>query len=88
MRQAWGKVRRFYLSHFVPGYVEKQLKLRRGECRRCGACCTLLFRCPHLRGANECGTYQRRYLQCRLFPIDERDLAEVEGRCGFWFETK
>jgi len=88
-RQLWGKVRRYLLVHLAKAYVERQLVLRRGACRRCGSCCALGFRCLHLRGRNECGVYERRYLQCRLFPIDRRDLAEVPGRsCGFWFEDK
>ena len=86
LRQAWGKVRRFFLVHFAPGYVQRQLARRRGACQRCGVCCELWFRCPHLLGTNQCGVYERRYLQCRLFPIDERDLAETQGRCGFRFE--
>lgn len=84
--QAWGKVRRFLIVHFTPGHVHRMLSRRRGACRRCGACCELLFRCPHLRGANACSIYISRYLQCRLFPLDERDVAEVTSGCGFWFE--
>ena len=86
-RQAWGKLRRFWLVHFARAYVERQLVRRQGACERCGRCCELLFRCPHLRGTNDCRVYEGRCLQCRLFPIDERDLADVGGRCGFWFES-
>lgn len=86
-RQAWGKLRRFWLVRFAPAYVERQSARRQGACQRCGRCCELLFRCPHLRGTNECRVYERRYVQCRLFPIDERDLADVRGRCGFRFES-
>ena len=88
LREAWGKLRRLFLVHFAPGYVRRQVGRRRGACRRCGSCCRLLFRCPHLVGANVCRVYDRRYLQCRLFPIDARDLAEVGGGCGFWFEDE
>ena len=86
LAQAWGKVRRFLIVHFTPGHVHRMLSHRRGACRRCGACCELLFRCPHLRGANACSIYSSRYLQCRLFPLDDRDVAEVTSGCGFWFE--
>jgi len=82
------KLRRFYLSHVRPGYVEKMQKLRRGECKRCGRCCSIFIKCPHLKNGNECQIYDRRYKQCGLFPIDERDLRCAKGiECGFRFAT-
>jgi len=87
LAEGWGKVRRFYLCHFRKGYVERMRALRRGECRRCGECCTIMFRCPHLEGRNECTVYERRALQCRMFPIDERDLRGRFSSCGFYFVT-
>lgn len=83
----WGKVRRFYLSHLRPGYVRRQVEeKRRGECTRCGRCCRLGMACPWLSDGNVCVRYETRPLQCRHFPIDERDLADAPG-CGFWFEN-
>ena len=62
---------------------------RRGECNRCGAGCEILFKCPFLRrhadGTTSCGIYSDRPNQCRLFPIDWRDLEEVRGRCSYHF---
>lgn len=85
LREGWGKVRRYYLSHYRKSYVERMLKLRRGACRRCGACCSVMIRCPYLKGANECGIYERRFSQCRLFPIDRRDLRGRFSSCGYYF---
>ena len=85
IRRAWGVVRRFWLVHFRPGYVRSQLEKRRGECARCGDCCLIVCRCPFLKGVNECTIYDKRSLQCRKFPIDERDLRDVPT-CAFRFE--
>ena len=38
-----GKFRRFYLFHFRKGVVQRQLALRKGECRQCGQL-AILFR--------------------------------------------
>ena len=78
----WGKVRRFYLVRWHKDYVREKLALRRGECRRCAGCCSIAFRCPHLKG-NVCMIYEKRYRQCAAFPIDERDLKY--RNCGFYF---
>ena len=88
-RQAQGKLRRFMSANFRKEEVVAQLALRRGECNRCGACCEILFKCPFLKkhrdGTTSCGIYEDRPSQCRLFPIDQRDLAEVRGTCSFYF---
>ena len=89
----WGKVRRLYLATFRPGYVRESRARREGECQRCGACCALGVRCPCLRRnghGTECAIHGVRPTNCRLFPIDERDLADrdllhPEAPCGFHF---
>ncbi|NQT20465.1 MAG: hypothetical protein HQ592_12220 [Planctomycetes bacterium] len=85
MKEGYGKIRRFYLGHFRKRYVQKVLELRRGECRRCGNCCTVMFRCPQLEGDAHCTLYHTRSLQCRLFPIDARDLRGRFSSCGYYF---
>ena len=85
MVEGWGKVRRYLLTHFRPGYVTRMKKHRRGECVRCGSCCAVMFRCPHLEAHNHCARYQRRYVQCDAFPIDARDLRYREETCGHYF---
>jgi len=84
----YGKARRYYLSHFRPGYVRRMRALRRGECRRCGQCCSLFFRCPFLQEGNQCTIYERRFQQCRDFPIDERDISGPHIACGFRFDGR
>ena len=88
-RQAQGKLRRFVSINFRKEEVVAQLALRRGECNRCGACCEILFKCPFLKkhrdGTTSCGIYEDRPNQCRLFPIEKRDLEEVRGTCSFYF---
>jgi hypothetical protein len=91
-RQAQGKLRRFVSANFRKQEVVAQLALRRGECNRCGACCEILFKCPFLKkhddGTSTCGIYDDRPNQCRLFPIEQRDLQEVRGSCSFYFIEK
>lgn len=88
-RQAQGKLRRFVNAHFRAQETRASLASRRGECNRCGACCEILFKCPFLRrhenGTTSCGIYEDRPMQCRLFPIDRRDLEEVRGTCSYYF---
>jgi len=83
--EGWGKLRRFYLVRFRRNYVKKMHALRRGQCLRCGACCSITIRCPHLKDHNRCTIYERRYEQCRLFPIDPRDLRGRLSACGYRF---
>jgi hypothetical protein len=88
-RQVQGKLRRFVNVNFRKNEVIEKLALRQGECNRCGACCEILFKCPFLKkhgdGTSSCGIYEDRPNQCRLFPIDQRDLREVKGTCSFYF---
>ena len=88
-RQAHGKLRRFVNINFRKQEVVEKLALRRGDCNRCGACCEILFKCPFLKkhqdGTSTCGIYEDRPNQCRLFPIDHRDLREVRGTCSYYF---
>ena len=93
MRLMWGKVRRFGLGLFRRGYVRRSAARREGECQRCGACCRLGYRCQFLRekgGGTECRVHWLRPRNCRLFPIDERDLADRDAiapdvPCGYRF---
>lgn len=84
-----GKVRRLYLMLFRPEYVRQQRALRFGQCKGCGDCCRLVYRCVFLRRGNRCLIYGGpRPGSCRAFPIDWRDLADVRGACGFRFATE
>ncbi|MBA2338995.1 MAG: YkgJ family cysteine cluster protein [Pyrinomonadaceae bacterium] len=91
-RQAQGKLRRFVRINFRREDVIEALSLRRGDCNRCGACCEILFKCPFLKKDDDntttCGIYEDRPSQCRLFPIERRDLEEVRGSCSYYFIEK
>jgi len=92
----WGKLRRICLTYLRLKLTRKLLEKRRGECQRCGACCKLMFRCPAFEeknGVAGCKIYKYRSRVCRLFPLDERDLAdrdlvEPTKKCRFWFEKE
>ena len=92
--QGSGKIRRWVLGNFRHRYIFSQIRKRKGECARCGACCRLLFHCPFLRvlpdGGTECSIHVKRPVNCRIFPIDEKDLRDrdtlaPEHPCGFKF---
>ena len=81
-----GLIRRMALNYLRKGYVERQLSLRRGKCNQCGKCCELAFRCPFLTKARRCFIYNIwRPNHCKNFPIDQRDLKEIAGECGYYF---
>ena len=82
----WCKFRRFMLVKMRPAYVRASIDRRKGECRRCGRCCSIGFRCPYLTENNHCERYERRYEQCAWFPIDRSDLRYLGNKCGFHFE--
>lgn len=85
-----GKIRRLYLVNFRKKYVQRQLEKREGACRQCGTCCNLLVTCPMLlkKGCLVYGICRPQ--TCKVFPIDQRDLKEVQfcnSTCGFHFEV-
>lgn len=87
--QVGGKVRRFLQANLEKKETAEQLARRQGDCNRCGACCKILFRCPFLGeeedGRYFCKVYDQRPSQCRLFPISQRDLRELNGQCSYTF---
>ncbi len=89
--QVLGKLRRLWLVWFRPQCVARKHRQRTGRCLRCGRCCSLAFTCPMFAGDGFCLTYGAvRPRVCAAFPIDERDLKEVErggGACGFAFQA-
>ena len=88
LTQLSNKVRRLILCTVDSDYITQQQKMRGGECVGCGKCCKLVFRCPFLGGTEEnprCEVYDDRPKPCQVFPIDERDLADVNFQCGYFF---
>lgn len=87
MLQLRGKVRRFVQSN-TGADTDAMLARREGECNRCGACCKILFRCPFLatdaEGQYTCRIYKYRFDQCRMYPLQARDMLEVE-ECSYSF---
>lgn len=90
-RMVLNKIRRSYLCYFDPDYVKEKEALRVGECFGCGKCCTLVFKCVFLTGSEEqarCQIYDvGRPKPCGAFPIDPKDLADVNFLCGYSFIT-
>jgi len=90
-----GKFRRFWLAHTRQGrqYIRRMEERRAGECARCGACCRLVHRCIFLKmdnGLAVCTIHKYRPANCRVFPVDLRDLADrnliaPDIPCGYYF---
>ena len=88
--QGIGKIQRYTKAKIRKRYVRRQLEERKGSCLRCGNCCKILFNCPFADFSNDlvhCKIYDVRFHVCRIFPIDERCLQDVNFECGFFFEN-
>lgn len=94
-RQGFGKIRRFLQARFRKHYIRHQEQVRKGECVRCGTCCKLLFNCPFLEelpgGASRCRIHQKRPMNCRIFPVNAKDIRDRNTKnphtpCGYHFE--
>ena len=90
--QLKGKTRRFVQSSLLRQDAAPLLAKRHGECNRCGACCRILFRCPFLgtdaEGQYTCRIYEKRFAQCRLFPLHAADLLELAEKCSYTFSAE
>ena len=93
----WGKLRRFYYHNCNTRYIRENHARRTGECARCGACCWLAHPCFNLaweeNGLTYCKIHKRRVKNCRIFPIDEKDIADrdlilPDVPCGYSFKPK
>lgn len=88
--QLRGKLRRYVQANLIEQDEQALLAKRQGDCNRCGACCKIVFRCPFLgtdeQGQYSCRIYEKRFAQCRLFPLHAKDLLEVP-ECSFTFAT-
>jgi hypothetical protein len=90
--QVRGKVRRFIQASVLKEDTDALLARRKGDCNRCGACCKILFQCPFLgtdaEGQYTCRIYDKRFAQCRLFPLHARDLRELGEECSYTFDAE
>lgn len=87
--QLKGKIRRWVKSRLLTTHHPKKISLRHGECNRCGACCKIIFKCPFYQekeGLGICAIYGRHFVQCRLFPLESKDLIGLEEKCGYGFK--
>lgn len=97
-KHSWGAVRRWLLPKVLPDKVLYRWKpYQRGGCNRCGLCCKIVFRCPFFHEdvqTTACTIYTSEKHSpdgCVVFPIDPRDLAEVQREvapapCPFYYE--
>ena len=90
VRLFMGKVRRQFMIFFMRKYIDRQLKIRQGECLQCAACCNFSYPCPLLKEINSCSIYNTcRPRVCSFFPINQADLNDVAACgyiCGYRFE--
>ena len=96
-KHSYGAARRWVLATLLPDNVLYRWKpYQRGGCNRCGLCCKLVFRCPFFlenENTTACMIYTTKHATppCLVFPIDPRDLEEVQREiapapCPFYFE--
>lgn len=83
------KIERHLDVYLFPSRVKKQLESRQGNCRQCGKCCKLVFKCPMLDERSDCRScriYSKRSKVCSLFPFHPDDLKDVGHDCGYSFK--
>ncbi len=88
--QAFGKARRWFKSYVYTRQTVQTLSARTGECNRCGACCKIIFQCPFYLeedGKGNCRIYGQHFSQCKLFPLEPKDLIGIDDQCGYKFDT-
>ena len=86
IRKLLNRVRFEALRLFFPSYIEHNIKVRNGECKKCGICCD---GCKFLNNDNSCKVYLDRIAYnplCRPFPIDSLDKKTVNKNCGYTFK--
>ena len=82
-----GQLRRLIYNFARKNYVEEQLKKRKGYCKQCGKCCELAYKCFFLTQSRKCTVYHKgRPKQCTTFPLDQKDLDDIPGECGYYFK--
>ena len=87
LRNCKGQARRIFFNYLRTEYVDEQLGKRKGDCRQCGKCCALVFRCPFLNSESKCIIYHKgRPRHCTTFPLDNNDLQDIDGECGYSFD--
>ncbi len=87
-------IRRRLFFIFRKGYVESQLKKRKGSCNHC-SCCDMKFfgfynyNCPHHdKETKKCKIYNTKEWKyiCRSYPFDEKDKwNRFKDKCGFYW---
>jgi Fe-S-cluster containining protein len=81
------------MGRFTNSYINKQPD-RQGSCtpelcetldgQKGSACCKLGYRCPALCDS-DCGIYEMRPRNCRVFPSNPEDLKLVKN-CGYYWK--
>jgi len=79
--------RRLILRSIDKNYLKKQIKKRKGKCKKCGKCCCS---CIHLdKKTKLCRVYSKRPWYCyKDFPLDglDKKIWNVEKTCGYKFK--
>ena len=87
---------KLFLKNAMPAKLKRTVtsllpvdKSRKGNCRRCGACCKLPNTCPFLSidelGLSVCKIYWLRPPSCRKYPRTKSELLTADT-CGYSFD--
>lgn len=78
---------KIYVFSLSKEYIDRQIKLRKGECSQCGECCKFMdvFKCKFLSDDNKCLIQDNKPEKCKLFPIDEKhlEITGLKGVCSY-----
>ncbi|MCP4266042.1 MAG: hypothetical protein GY777_10795 [Candidatus Brocadiaceae bacterium] len=82
---------RWFYYFFNREKVLQSVEKRKGDCKRCGGCCSASIQCSSLafdkNGYAMCMEHERRPRMCKLYPFSDRDhFLHLKDKCGFWYD--
>ncbi len=85
--------RNFYMS-FRKKYIRESLKKRKGGCKACGCCKTMLFQCKYFdKNTGLCKIWEEKGWKgipyaCKIYPFDEKDkIIYSKLNCEFYWDN-
>jgi len=87
-------LRRLFYIRFRRKYVAEQLRKRKGTCKNCGCCATMIIPCKHFdKKKGECIFWQKHGHGalppvCLAYPFDEKDKTKfAKKNCAFYWDN-
>ncbi|MFA5020169.1 MAG: hypothetical protein WC533_03660 [Candidatus Pacearchaeota archaeon] len=93
LKRVYRVIRRSFFINFRKGYIEKQLRNRKGKCLACGCCGIVGVKCQYFnKETNLCELWLKGGKtaipkHCQTYPFDEKDkVLYSKLNCGFYWD--